>query len=104
MRSYTPPSLVFKFENDVQLSLPLYARRGWKSLIGISDKNIWKLIIPDEYYDHDNTQVQETIRRIFRRKRRHTVNVYERPDEIRITSVFGQLSKFKFTFRKIKTD
>ena len=96
--------LVLKFENDVQLSLPLYARRGWKSLIGISDKNIWKLIIPDEYYDHDNTQVQETIRRIFRRKRRHTVNVYERPDEIRITSVFGQLSKFKFTFRKIKTD
>jgi hypothetical protein len=92
--------LVLTFENDFRLSIPLYGRRGWKSLIGISDKIIWKLIIPNEYYDHENVQVQETIHRIFRNKRRHPVNVYERADGIRITNVFGNLTKFKFNFRK----
>jgi hypothetical protein len=87
-------------ENGFRLSIPLYSRRGWKSLIGISDENIWKLIIPNEYYDNENVQVQQTIRRIFRNKRRHPVNVYERADGIRITSVFGNRSKFKFDFRK----
>jgi hypothetical protein len=50
--------LVLTFENDFRLSIPLYGRRGWKSLIGISDKIIWKLIIPNEYYDHENVQVK----------------------------------------------
>ncbi|CAF4124061.1 unnamed protein product [Rotaria sp. Silwood2] len=91
--------LVLTLENGFKLSLPLYARRGWKSLLGISDKNIWKLIIPDEYYDEEDEQVQEVLRRIFKNKRRHPVNVYERADEIRITNVFGNNSKFDFTFR-----
>ena len=92
--------LVLKLDDDLILSIPLYARRGWKSLIGISDKNIWKLIIPNEYYDHENTQVQETIYRIFRNKRRHPVNVYERADGIRITSTFANRRKFQFDFIK----
>lgn len=94
--------LVLKLDDDLILSVPLYGRRGWKSLIGISDKNIWKLIIPNEYYDHENIQVQETIYRIFRNKRRHPVNVYERADEVRITSIFTNRRKFQFNFTKIQ--
>ncbi|CAF0826276.1 unnamed protein product [Rotaria sp. Silwood1] len=91
--------LVLTLENGFKLCLPLYARRGWKSLLGISGENIWKLIIPDEYYDEEDKQVQEVLRRIFKNKRRHPVHVYERSDEIRITNVLGNNSKFEFTFR-----
>ncbi|CAF3498078.1 unnamed protein product [Rotaria socialis] len=91
--------LVLTLENDVRLSLPLYARRGWKSLIGISGENIWKLIIPDEYYNDDNVLIREVLQRIFRNKRRCPVNVYERAEEIRIANVFGNCHKFEFIFR-----
>jgi len=92
--------LVIKLEDDFRWSLSLYARRGWKSLLGISDKNIWKLTMPDEYYDNEDGQVQEILHRIFKNKRKHSVNVYERADEIRVTNVFGSRCKFKFNFRK----
>ncbi|CAF1176230.1 unnamed protein product [Rotaria sordida] len=90
--------LVLTLENGFQLSLPLYARRGWKSLIGISGDNIWKLIIPNEYYDEEDEQIREILHQIFKNKRRHPVNVYERANEIRITNVFSNFNKFEFTF------
>lgn len=94
--------LVLKLNDDLILSIPLYGKRGWKSLVGVSDKNIWKLIIPNEYYDHENIQVQETIYGIFRNKRRHPVNVYEREDGIRIKSIFTNHGRFRFDFTKIQ--
>jgi hypothetical protein len=90
--------LILTLENDLRLFLPLYAKRGWKSLFGISNKNIWILIIPNEYYDNEDVQVQQILHRIFKNKLKHSVNVYERPDQIRITSVFGDRCKFKFDF------
>jgi hypothetical protein len=42
--------LVLVLKNGFKLSIPLYARRGWRSLSGISDQNIWKLVIPMEYF------------------------------------------------------
>lgn len=91
--------LIFTMENGARLSMSLHARRGWKSLIGISSKNIWKLIIPDEYYDQRNAQVQQILLRVFRNKRRHPVDVYESPDEIRITNALGNFSRFEIIFR-----
>ncbi|CAF1113670.1 unnamed protein product [Didymodactylos carnosus] len=91
--------LVLRFENGFELSIPLYARRGWLSLLGISHKNIWKLVIPLEYYEEEDILVKQILYTVFHNKARHSVNVYEGKEEIRITNVYYSSCKFKFTFK-----
>ncbi|CAF3864197.1 unnamed protein product [Rotaria sp. Silwood1] len=91
--------LVIILDNNFKLSIPLYARRGWESLLGISYRNIWKLVIPIEYFGHDDPFLKEFLHKIFHNKSRHSVNVYEGKDEIIITNVFFTYCKFKFIFK-----
>ena len=91
--------LILELENDLKLSLPLHARRGWKSLLGISNQNIWKLIVPNECYDNEDAQIREILHRLFRNKRKLSVNVYESADAVRITSTLGSRCKFEFNFK-----
>jgi hypothetical protein len=94
--------LVLILNNGFKLSIPLYARRGWKSLVGISQANIWKLVIPIEYFGQDDIYLKEILQKFFNNKPRHSVNVYEKEDQISITNIFFTHSKFKFIF-KIKS-
>ena len=91
--------LVLTLANQVKLSIPLYARRGWKSLLGISHENIWKLVIPLEYFGQDDIHVQEILHRVFLDRSRHSVHVHERKNELVITNICFTRAKFKFTFR-----
>jgi len=91
--------LVLILNNGFKLSIPLYARRGWKSLLGISHQNIWKLVIPIEYFGQDDLFLKEILQKIFNNRSRHSVYVYERKDEISITNIFFTRCQFKFIFK-----
>jgi len=90
--------LVLILNNGFKLSISLYARRGWRNLLGISQENIWKLVIPLEYFGQDDICLKEILHKVFNDKFRHPVYVYEEKDEISITNVFFTRSKFKFIF------
>ncbi|CAF3839975.1 unnamed protein product [Adineta steineri] len=94
--------LILIFENNSNLSIPLYARRGWKSLIGISQENIWKLVIPLNYFQQNQFFIKQILGKIFNNKSRHSVYVTQTQHEISITNQFFTRSKFKFIF-KMKT-
>ncbi|CAF1207526.1 unnamed protein product [Adineta steineri] len=94
--------LILILDKNNQISIPLYARRGWRSLIGLSKSNLWKLVIPLKYFQNDNYQIQFILEKIFQNKFRHNVYVYETKQEIFITNTFCSRTKFKFTF-KIKS-
>jgi hypothetical protein len=94
--------LVLILNNGFKLSISLYARRGWKSLMGISHENIWKLVIPIEYFAPDDLSLKEILEKHFNNRSRHSVYVYEGKEEIRITNVLFTRCKFKFIF-KIKS-
>ncbi|CAF0861293.1 unnamed protein product [Adineta steineri] len=80
--------LILILDKNNQISIPLYARRGWRSLIGLSKSNLWKLVIPLEYLQNDNYQIQLILEKIFQNKFRHNVYVYETKQEIFITNTF----------------
>lgn len=64
-----------------QLMLPLYARRG---VIHLFDKRSnqphWNLVLPKEYRQDDNREVQVTLNEIFRNKKNISVIVNELQD------------------------
>jgi hypothetical protein len=91
--------LVLVLNNGFKLSISLYARRGWRSLSGISDQNIWKLVIPLEYFAQNDLCLKEILEKHFDNRSRHSVYVYETKDEIQITNVFFTRCKFKFIFK-----
>ncbi|CAF1361969.1 unnamed protein product [Rotaria sordida] len=91
--------LVLVLNHGFKLSIPLYARRGWKSLLGISHENIWKLVIPLEYFAQDDFYLKEILEKIFHNRSRHSVYVYERKDQILITNVYFSRYKFQFIFK-----
>ena len=95
--------LIITLPNEVTLAIPLYARRGWKSLLGLSHENIWKLVIPLEYFQADDLLVKEILHRVFLDRARHSVHVHERKNELLITNIFFTSAKFKFIFR-MKSD
>jgi hypothetical protein len=91
--------LVIILNNGFKLSIPLYARRGWMSLLGISDKNIWKLVIPLEYFGQDDIFLKEILDQVFQNRFKHSVYVYEGENEIIIKNIFFTRCKFKFIFK-----
>ncbi|CAF1340211.1 unnamed protein product [Adineta ricciae] len=95
--------LILVLSSALPMSIPLYARRGWKSLLGLSKSNIWKLVIPFEYFQSDDREVQLVLEKIFANRFRHNLHVYESKQQIVITNTFLGKSKFKFIF-KIKSD
>ena len=91
--------LIVILNNGFKLSVGLYARRGWKSLLGISHENIWKLVIPLEYFGQEDFYLKEFLEKIFLNRSRHSVHVHQTKDQIQITNVFLTRVKFKFTFK-----
>ena len=81
------------------MTICLYARRGWKSLLGISSNNIWKLVIPLEYFSTEDSYLEEILQRIFNNKPRHSVNVIENKQQIIIQNTFFSKEKFRFIFK-----
>lgn len=91
--------LIIIIDSDLQLTVPLYARRGWKSLLGISHANIWKLVIPLDYFDSLDPRVVELLEELFHNRARHSVHVDERKDELFITNIFLTRCRFRFCFK-----
>lgn len=87
--------------NGTKLELPLHARRGTKHLLGLdlaSNRLHWKLVIPEEYYQHSDVKVKEALSRLFNNKRTLSVKVHEGPQEITLSPEFFSLNKFKMRF------
>ncbi|CAF1406524.1 unnamed protein product, partial [Adineta ricciae] len=74
--------LILVLSSTLPMSIPLYARRGWKSLLGLSKSNIWKLVIPFEYFQSDDREIQLVLEKIFANRFRHNVHVYESKQQI----------------------
>ena len=91
--------LILILNNDFKLSIALYARRGWRSLVGISHQILWKLVIPLEYFGQDDLYLKEILDKVFRNRSRHSVYVYEEKDQIQITNSFFTFVKFQFIFK-----
>ncbi|UJR07251.1 hypothetical protein I4U23_011539 [Adineta vaga] len=91
--------LILISNDNCQLSIPLYARRGWKSLIGLSKSNLWKLVIPYEYFQQENSDIQQILNDLFHNRFRHNVCVEESNQQITITNTFFSSAKFKFIFK-----
>ena len=91
--------LIVILNNGFKLSVGLYARRGWKSLLGISHENIWKLVIPLEYFGQEDFYLKEFLEKIFLNRSRHSVHVHQTKDHIQITNVLLTRVKFTFTFK-----
>ena len=91
--------LVVILQNNFPMTICLYARRGWTSLLGISSNNIWKLVIPLEYFSTEDSYLEEILQRIFNNKPRHSVNVIENKQQIIIQNTFFSKEKFRFIFK-----
>lgn len=91
--------LIVILTNGFKCSMGLYARRGWKSLFGISNENIWKLVIPLEYFGQEDFHLKEFLEKIFLNRSRHSVHVHQTKDHIQISNVLLTRLKFRFTFK-----
>lgn len=92
--------LVIIFADSIPLIIPLYARRGWRSLIGLSHANLWKLVIPRHYFQHEHLHLRQFLEQIFRNRSRHNVTVEENERIISISNVFFSRDRFLFTFQR----
>jgi hypothetical protein len=89
--------------NGQKLEFPLHARRGLIHLLGfdMASKNLnWTLVIPENYYQSEDPQIKEVLKRLFNNKRTIRVNVEELPHSIVISPEYFSSNKFKMTFQK----
>lgn len=88
--------------NGQKLEIPLYARRGFRHLLGFdgsSKKLYWTLVIPKEYRQSQDPQVKELLKGLFNNKKTVKVHVEEASSGITITPEFFSGNKFKMHFK-----
>lgn len=93
----------FSLAGGQKIELPLYARRGFRHLLGFdgsSKKLYWTLVIPKEYQNSSDPKIAEFIKKVSNNKKSLKVHLEEDEAKIHIAPEFFSRNRFTLDFVK----
>lgn len=94
--------VIFKTASGKNFEFRLFAFRGAKHLLGLSQNApYWKLIIPESYKKSQDPELQEILKKLFNNKSALSVKVDEKEEGVlKITPTFLSRNSFKISVKK----